>query len=144
MEELYRNPLLTIALSILALVMIGNSGLQLYMLNCPPVVIEKELSGIRTAYGSGAAAFTCGPLIYIDPTDEATRYRVLRHEYQHYIQNAILSPLGFAACYSWEQYIMGKPYHENWFELDAARAESGRIAFKIFDWNSKKILEVKP
>ena len=35
MEELYRNPLLTIALSILALVMIGNSGIQLYgFLNC--------------------------------------------------------------------------------------------------------------
>ena len=28
--------------------------------------------------------------------------------------------------------------------LDAFRAESDLITFKVFDWNSKQILEIKP
>lgn len=46
--------------------------------------------------------------------------------------------------YYCEQFVMGKPYHENWFELDAFRAENDLITFKVFDWNSKQILEIKP
>lgn len=145
MEELYRNPLLTIALSILALLMIGNSGIQLYMLNCPPILIEKDLTNAHVAYGfKGAAGYSLGPLIYLNPTTEPTRYRVLRHEYQHYMQSAILSPLGFSIAYSFEHYVMGHDYSENWFELDAERAEKNLISFNVFDWNLKKLLEINP
>jgi hypothetical protein len=144
MESLYHNPILTAILTVTAFLLIANSGFQIYMLNAPPIVIEKDLTDIKTAYGRGAAGYSLGPLIYINPTDENTRYRVLRHEYQHYMQNAILSPLGFAFCYLWEQHVMGKPYQENWFELDAYRAEVDRLEFRIFDLNSKKILEVSP
>ena len=145
MEELYRNPLLTIALSILALLMIGNSGIQLYMLNCPPILIEKDLTNAHVAYGFvGAAGYSLGPLIYLNPTTEPTRYRVLRHEYQHYMQSAILSPLGFSIAYSFEHYVMGHDYSENWFELDAERAEKNLISFNVFDWNLKKLLEINP
>ncbi|MDI9367549.1 MAG: hypothetical protein QM445_04270 [Thermotogota bacterium] len=145
MEELYRNPLLTIALSILALLMIGNSGIQLYMLNCPPILIEKDLTGTHVAYGFvGAAGYSLGPLIYLNPTTEPTRYRVLRHEYQHYMQSALLSPLLFSIAYSFDEFILGHDYHENWFEIDAQRAEKDLISFKVFDWNLKKLVEINP
>jgi len=145
LENLYSNPLVTILLSVLALVMIGNSSLQIYMLNCPPILIEKDLTNTHVAYGFvGAAGYSLGPLIYLNPTTEPTRYRVLRHEYQHYMQGAILSPLGFSIAYSFEHYIMGHGYTENWFELDAYGHENDGLEFKVFDWNSKQILEVKP
>jgi hypothetical protein len=145
MEELYRNPLLTIALSILALLMIGNSGIQLYMLNCPPILIEKDLTQADVGYEfTGAAGYSLGPLIYLNPTTEPTRYRILRHEYQHYMQTALLSPIGFALCYWGDQFILGHDYHENWFEIDAQRAEKDFISFKVFDWNLKKFIEINP
>ena len=146
MHELYQNPLVTIALTLLALLMVGNSAIQVYMLNAPPILIEKDLRNITVGYGVvGAAGYNLGPLIYLHPTlDEATRYRIIRHEYQHYMQCAILSPIGFAASYWWEQYIAGHGYVNNWFELDAYGNENDGLEFKVFDWNSKQILEVKP
>ena len=145
LENLYSNPLVTILLSVLALVMIANSGLQIYMLNCPPILIEKDLTGAHVAYGFvGAAGYSLGPLIYLNPIDVPTTRRVLRHEYQHYMQGAILSPLGLSIAYSFEHYIMGHGYTENWFELDAERVEHDDLIFKVFDWQTKKIMEVKP
>ena len=145
MENLYHNPIITVILSVLALVFMANSGLQLYMLNCPPILIEKDLTNTHVAYGFvGAAGYSLGPLIYLNPTTEPTRYRVLRHEYQHYMQGAILSPLGFSIAYSFEHYILGHDYNENWFELDAERVEYDNLVFKVFDWQTKQILEVKP
>jgi hypothetical protein len=136
MENLYSNPLVTILLSVLALVIICNSGLQIYMLNGPPILIEKDLNH------NGAAGYSLGPLIYLNPTEPATRYRVLRHEYQHYMQTAVLSPLGFAVCYGWQKFFNG--YDGNWFELDAYGTEGDGLEFRVFDWNSKQILEVRP
>ena len=145
MENLYHNPIITVILSVLALVFMANSGLQLYMLNCPPILIEKDLTNTHVAYGFvGAAGYSLGPLIYLNPTTEPTRYRVLRHEYQHYMQGAILSPLGFSIAYSFEHYIMGHDYSQNWFEKDANRVEYDNLVFKVFDWQTKQILEVKP
>ena len=145
LENLYSNPLVTILLSVLALVMIGNSGLQIYMLNGPPILIEKDLTGIKTAYGfTGPAGFSLGPLIYLNPTDAPTTRRILRHEYQHYMQTALLSPLGFSIAYSFEHYIMGHDYSENWFEKDANRVEYDDLVFNVFDWQTKQIMEVKP
>lgn len=145
MENLYHNPIVTAILTILALIVIGNSGLQIYMLNCPPILIEKDLTGAHVAYGFvGAAGYSLGPLIYLNPTDVPTTRRVLRHEYQHYMQGAILSPLGFSIAYSFEHYIMGHDYSQNWFELDAERVEHDDLIFKVFDWQTKQILEVKP
>lgn len=135
MENLYSNPLVTILLTVLALVMITNSGLQIYMLNGPPILIEKGLNH------NGAAGYSLGPLIYLNPTEPATRYRVLRHEYQHYMQTAVLSPLGFAVCYGWQEFWNG--YDGNWFELDAYGTESDGLEFKVFDWNSKGMMEVR-
>lgn len=145
-EELYSNPFLTIALTAIALFLVGNFGLQVYMLNGPPIVIEKDLSdSTHGIYGlNGAAGFNFGPLIFINPTSQITYYRVLRHEYQHYMQCALLSPAGFSIAYLAEKYIWHHDYDSNWFELDAYRAEVDRLEFRIFDLNSKKILEVRP
>ena len=136
MDALYHNPILTVFLSLLAIIIIGNSGLQLYMLNAPPIVVEKEFAH------NGAAGYSLGPFIYLNPTEPATRYRVLRHEYQHYMQTAVLSPLGFAVCYGWQEFWNG--YDGNWFELDAFRAEVDELEFKVFDWNLKGMMEVRP
>ena len=135
MENLYSNPLVTILLSVLALVMIGNSGLQIYMLNGPPILIEKELNH------NGAAGYSLGPLIYLNPTEPATRYRVLRHEYQHYMQKAVLSPLVFNIAYCLEDALPG--YDGNWFELDAYGQEGDGLEFKVFEWNSIGMMEVR-
>ncbi len=60
------------------------------------------------------------------------------------MQCAILSPLGLSIAYSFEHYILGHDYNENWFELDAERVEHDDLIFKVFDWQTKKIMEVKP
>lgn len=138
MENLYSNPLVTILLSVLALVIICNSGLQIYMLNGPPILIEKEFDH----NGAAGCLHWALPVIYINPTDPPTTSRVLRHEYQHYMQKAILSPLVFNIAYCLEDALHG--YDKNWFEVDAFRAEKNLITFKVFDWNLKQVLEVKP
>lgn len=143
-EELYSNPFLTIALTAIALFLVGNFGLQVYMLNGPPIVIEKDLSdSTHGIYGlNGAAGFNFGPLIFINPTSQITYYRVLRHEYQHYMQCALLSPAGFSIAYLAEKYIWHHDYDSNWFELDAHRAESDKLSFNVYDWNFKTMMEV--
>lgn len=138
MESLYHNPILTVFLSLLAIIIIGNSGLQLYMLNAPPVVIEKEFAH----NGATGCLHWALPIIYINPTDPPTTSRVLRHEYQHYMQKAILSPLVFNIAYCLEDALHG--YDGNWFELDAYRAEGDGLEFKVFDWNLKGMMEVRP
>ena len=147
METLYHNPIITAILTILALVVIGNSGLQIYMLNGPPILIEKDLTNIPVAHGfSGSAGFIHPilPIIYLNPTNEATTRRVLRHEYQHYMQKAILSPLVFNIAYWFEDVILNVGYSQSWFEKDANRVEYDNLVFKVFDWQTKQILEVKP
>jgi len=52
--------------------------------------------------------------------------------------------MGFSIAYSFEHYVMGHDYSENWFELDAERAEKNLISFKVFDWNLKKLVEINP
>jgi hypothetical protein len=147
MENLYHNPIITAILTILALIVIGNSGLQIYMLNGPPILIEKDLTNIPVAHGfSGSAGFIHPilPIIYLNPTNEATTRRVLRHEYQHYMQKAILSPLVFNIAYWFEDVILNVDYSESWFEKDAIRASGDNLIFGVFDWQTKKIMEVKP
>jgi len=114
------------------------------MLNAPPIVIEKDLTGVHVSYGFiGAAGYSLGPLIYINPTNEATWHRVLRHEYQHYMQCAVLTPLLFSASYSFDEFILGHNYNENWFELDANRVEKTDYDLNIFFWNTKEILHIE-
>jgi len=147
MENLYQNPIVTAVLTILALVVIGNSGLQIYMLNAPPILIEKDLTQTPVSHGfTGAAGYSSPifPIIYLNPTDVPTTRRVLRHEYQHYMQKAILSPLVFNIAYWFEDVILNVDYSESWFEKDANRAEKDDLIFKVFDWQTKKIMEVKP
>ena len=155
MENLYSNPLVTILLTVLALVMIGNSGLQIYMLNGPPILIVKDLTTTSlppfeessVSHGfTGAAGYSSPifPIIYLNPTDVSTTRRVLRHEYQHYMQKAILSPLVFNIAYWFEDVILNVDYSQSWFEKDAIRASGDDLIFKVFDWQTKKIMEVKP
>ena len=155
MENLYHNPIITAILTILACVVIANSGLQIYMLNGPPILIVKDLTTTSlppyeessVSHGfTGAAGYSSPifPIIYLNPTDVPTTRRVLRHEYQHYMQKAILSPLVFNIAYWFEDVILNVDYSESWFEKDANRAEKDDLIFKVFDWQTKKIMEVKP
>jgi hypothetical protein len=138
MDTLYHNPILTAILTIAAFLLIANSGLQIYMLNAPPVVVEREIN----YNGAAGCLHWALPVIYINPTDPPTTSRVLRHEYQHYMQKAVLSPLVFNIAYCLEDALHG--YDGNWFELDAYAAENDGLEFKVFDWNLKQVLEVKP
>jgi hypothetical protein len=137
MESLYHNPILTVFLSLLAILVIGNSGLQLYMLNVPPIVVEKEFDH----NGAAGCLHWALSVIFVNPTDPPTMGRVLRHEYQHYMQKAILSPLVFNIAYCLEDAMHG--YNSNWFEVDAYGAEKDGLEFRVFDWNLKQVLEVK-
>jgi len=138
MDTLYHNPILTAILTIAAFLLIANSGLQIYMLNAPPVVVEREIN----YNGAAGCLHWALPVIYINPTDPPTTSRVLRHEYQHYMQKAVLSPLVFNIAYCLEDALHG--YDGNWFELDAYAAENDGLEFNVFDWNSKGMMEVRP
>ena len=137
MDALYHNPILTVFLSLLAIIIIGNSGLQLYMLNAPPVVIEKEFDH------NGAAGYSLGPLIYINPTEPATRYRVLRHEYQHYMQQSLLTPLGFLGFYIGE-YLLEGSFDNVSFEQEAVKKENDSLEFEVFNIKTFKKMKVYP
>jgi len=138
MDTLYHNPILTAILTIAAFLLIANSGLQIYMLNAPPVVVEREIN----YNGAAGCLHWALPVIFVNPTDPPTTSRVLRHEYQHYMQKAILSPLVFNIAYCLEDALHG--YDGNWFELDAYGAEGDGLEFEVFDWNSKGMMEVRP
>ena len=147
MDALYHNPIVTAILTIVALVVIANSGLQIYMLNGPPILIVKDLTNVPVSHGfSGSAGYVDPilPIIYLNPTDAPTTRRVLRHEYQHYMQKAILSPLVFNVAYWFEDVVLNVDYSQSWFEKDANRVDHDDLVFKVFDWETKKVLEVNP
>ena len=50
--------------------------------------------------------------------------------------------LDFAVCYGWQEFWNG--YDGNWFELDAYGTEGDGLEFRVFDWNSKEMMEVRP
>jgi len=142
MEVFYGNKLLTIALSIVFLLLCGNFSLSTYMLNAPPLVIRGDLSGAKVAYGSAPAAFQS--LFTIHLNEKVGNYTTIRHEYQHYIQSALLTPFGAAIGYQWQRCILGKSYNENWFELDADRVREDGLMFDVFVWNTKELVTIIP
>lgn len=70
--------------------------------------------------------------------DNPTWHRVLKHEYQHYMQSAVLTPIGFSLAYLFDEHILGHNYNENWFELDAERVERDDYKIDIFFGTQKR------
>lgn len=111
------------------------------MLVLPPIVIETNLQDTPLWFGgTGAAGMSFGPFIFIhDGLTEASRERVLRHEYQHYCQTAVLTPLGMNLAYSLSSlYRYNKhkdwylAYYHNRFEIDARRKQNDGKQFSYF------------
>lgn len=142
MEVLYQNKLLTIALTIAFALLAGNFGSSVYMLNAPPVVVRADLSDFKAAYGVSPAAFQSWFTIHLNTG--VGFYQTIRHEYQHYIQSALLTPFGAAIGYQWQHFVLGKDYYDNWFEIDARRVEHDGLNFKVFVWNTKELKLIMP
>jgi len=132
---------LVIVLSVLYAVASLNFGLSTYMLNGMPIVVEQDIA--EMSYGLiHAGGFSAGPFICIDSTDRPEIWHlVLRHEYQHYMQTAVLTPVGCGIAYSFEQLVHG--YENNWFEIEAYNAQFDDFVLDIFYWNSKEVLHVE-
>ncbi len=139
METIYHNSFFVIALSIIYAIVSFNFGLSTYMLNGMPIIIEAEIP----AYDSliRAAGFSFGPVIWMEPTSRAEPWHmIVRHEYQHYMQTAVLTPIGASIAYSFEQLVHG--YDGNWFEIDAYNAQFKDYTLDVFYWNTKEILHI--
>jgi len=106
-----------------------NFAVSSYMLVGPPIVIETDLSWM------GMAGFSSGPFIVLDNSWDWPDY-VLRHEYQHFCQQAILTPLvsGVLSKVSlFINLIIYRDWHEayinTWHERDAREHEEDGFEF---------------
>lgn len=113
-----------------------NFLVQSYMLVAPPVVYEGDISGIPIWTGGSAAGMAVGPLLLLQENLWG-RDRVLRHEYQHYCQAAVLTVAGISLLYNLDSVwslLQGKSlveaYRDNWFEKDARKHERDELVFR--------------
>ena len=140
MEHIYNNVFVNILLCVAYTVAFFNFGLSTYMLNGVPIVIESELPSLDCF--TKVAGFSLGPIIWAEPTSRAEVWHmIVRHEYQHYMQTAILTPIGCGIAYSFEQLVHGYP--SNWFEIEAYNAQFEDYSLDIFYWNSKEVLHIE-
>ncbi len=131
-----------------------NFAVSSYMLVGPPVVIETDLSERKTWMGTtGMAGLSWGPIIWIhDGLHETSRVRVLRHEYQHYCQFAVLTPLGLWGINAVEgAYLFikhkgdfGKIYMDQWCEKDARKYQNDGLEFSYILFVDGNTLFVRP
>jgi len=135
MENLYTNPWVVIPLTILYAVIGLNFAASVYSLNADPIVIEIDRPE------SPLGGITIAPFIIIDKA--CYSYEYLRHGYQHYMQQAVLTPLGFFGIYAGE-FLLGTPYEELSFEKEAFAKMNDGLEFEIFDIQKFKKIRIKP
>lgn len=137
MEDLFGNKLLLVTYVVLAI----NLALSAFMLTNDPILYtsDKPFSIIKEA-----GAFSCGPFIVVRE-NHAEDYEYLRHEYQHYINQAVLTPAVHSIIYLFEmlkgfiRYGDWKiAYANNSLERDAFVKQNDGIEFEVFDWNLKQ------
>lgn len=119
----------------------GNFLVGSYMLVGPPLVIECDLSNYPTWMGGkGPSGMSSGPFIFIDENlSDARRERVLRHEYQHYCQTAVLTPAVMSLAYNLNNLMLFLRYQDAWavyldnvFEVDARKHQQDGLQFPYF------------
>jgi hypothetical protein len=131
-----------------------NFAVSSYMLVGPPIVIEKDMSDYKTWLGStGVNGLSWGPLIWLhDGLSEATRTRVLRHEYQHFCQFAVLTPFGMwlvtgiegVFLYIKHEGDLREIYMDQWCEKDARKHQHDGLEFNYVLLTDGNTLFVRP
>jgi len=132
MHNVYKNTLIVTLIAIAYSLGFVNFGMSTYMLNAPPIMIMDDC---ETCTG-----YSVGPFIVVDKSIRPEYYyTVARHEYQHYMQQAVLTPAVLLISYSAEFVIFGKSYGENIYEIDAFSKQDDGLVFEVFDFESLKI-----
>lgn len=137
MENLINNKFLLLTYIALAI----NFAVSAFMLTNDPIIITTEK--IYSIAGE-AGAISCGPIIVVKENHKDD-YEYLRHEYQHYCNQAVLTPIGhfmiyvFGAFEGFVRYGNWKmAYVNNPLERDAFDKQNDGIEFEVFDWNLKQ------
>ena len=132
MHDIYKNTLIVTLIAIAYSLGFVNFGMSTYMLNAPPIMIMDECET--------CAGYSLGPFIVVDKSIRPEYYyTVARHEYQHYMQRAVLTPAVLFISYSAEFVLFGKSYGENIYEIDAFSKQDDGLVFEVFDFESLKI-----
>ncbi len=119
----------------------ANFAVSSYMLVGPPIVIETDLSW----YPGRLAGLSSGPLILIDNSWDWSD-EVKRHEYQHFCQQAVLTPL-FSGVLSRLNFLINliiyRDWHEaylnTWHERDARLHQTDGMIFDYILWRSSQL-----
>lgn len=132
MDNLYNSKLIVFSLALLYSILFLNFGLSTYMLNGPPVLIMDNTKN--------CAGYALPPFIVIDETAPNDYfYTIARHEYQHYMQQSVLTPIMFALSYYSEFVLFGKPYNENIYEIEAFAKQKDGLRFDAFCLDSLSV-----
>ena len=132
MDNIYNNKFIVFSFVLLYSALFLNFGASTYMLNAPPIIIMDECET--------CAGYSLGPFIVVDKSIRPEYYyTVARHEYQHYMQQAVLTPAILFISYSAEFVLFGKSYGENIYEIDAFSKQDDGLVFKVFDLETLKI-----
>jgi len=135
MDNLYNSKLIVFSLALLYSILFLNFGLSTYMLNGPPVLIMDNTKN--------CAGYAFSPFIVIDesaPNDYF--YTIARHEYQHYMQQAVLTPITFALSYLSEFVVFDKLYDKNIYEIEAYSKQNDGLEFNVFNLETFSIERV--
>jgi len=131
-DNIYNSKMVVFSLVLLYSALFLNFGLSTYMLNGPPILITDNTKN--------CGGYALAPFIVIDETAPSYYfYTIARHEYQHYMQQAVLTPMIFALSYSSEFIIFGKPYSKNLYEIEAYSKQNDGLIFDVFDLELLKI-----
>jgi len=132
MHDIYKNTLIVTLIAIAYSLGFVNFGMSTYMLNAPPIMIMDECET--------CAGYSLGPFIVVDKSIRPEYYyTVARHEYQHYMQQAVLTPAVLLISYSAEFVVFEKSYGDNIYEIDAFSKQDDGLVFKVFDLETLKI-----
>jgi hypothetical protein len=122
----------------------GNFLLSSYMLIGPPIVVETSLLP--------ANGWSIGPVIVLHRgLSEYAKGVILRHEYQHYCQQAVLTTIGAHALLSIHSmwlYItttsLDDAYYLNWLEMDAFAHQHDGLRFNYIALQLGQVKYVQP
>lgn len=133
MENLYTNPWVTIPLTILYACLALNFAGAIFALNADPILIPIETKN------PSFTGITIAPFIILK--NECLTYTDLRREYQHYMQQSLLTPLGFLGFYIGE-YLLEGSFDNVSFEQEAVKKENDSLEFEVFNIKTFKKMKV--
>ncbi len=132
-----------------------NFIVSAYMWVAPPLVIETDLSQHKTLFFGTIPirGRSEGPIIWVhDGLHDHQRAITLRHEYQHYCQTTVLTPLGTLGLVTLERLFLfirykgniGSVYYNQSLERNARKYQSDGLEFNHILWIDGELSFVRP